>query len=104
LTTELLLTQINDPSDVVEMVQASVFCPNTFPPDDDVLDTLSPRDLIVGRKIDFNKHCRIEYGTYAQVHEDHDNTMDTRAVGAIALRPAGNAQGGYFFFSLTTGR
>jgi hypothetical protein len=89
---------------LVEMVQASVFWLNTFPPDDDILHTLSPRDLIVGRKIDFNKHCRIEYGTYAQVHEDHDNTMDTRAVGAIALRPTGNAEGGYFFFSLATGR
>jgi hypothetical protein len=30
--------------------------------------------------------------------------MDTRAVGAIALRPTGNAQGGYLFFSLVTGR
>jgi hypothetical protein len=30
--------------------------------------------------------------------------MDTRAVGGIALRPTGNAQGGYFFFSLATGR
>jgi hypothetical protein len=89
---------------LVEIVQVSVFWLNTFPPDDDVLDTLSPRDLIVGRKIDFNKHCRIEYGTYAQVHEDHGNTMDTRAVGAIALRPTGNAQGGYLFFSLATGR
>jgi hypothetical protein len=88
---------------LVEMVQASGFWLNTFPPDDNVSDTLSPRNLIVGRKIDFNKHCHIEYGTYAQVHEDHDNTMDTHTVGAIALRPTGNAQGGYFFFSLTTG-
>jgi hypothetical protein len=51
-----------------------------------------------------NKHCRLEYGTYEQVHEDHDNTMQTRATGAIALRPTGNAQGDYFFFSLATGR
>jgi hypothetical protein len=75
---------------LVEMVQASVFWLNTFPSDDDVSDTPSPRDLIVGRKIDFNKHCRIQYRTYAQVHEDHDNTMDTRAVGVIALRPTGS--------------
>jgi hypothetical protein len=30
--------------------------------------------------------------------------MDTRTVGALALRPADNAQGGYFFYSLVTGR
>ena len=30
--------------------------------------------------------------------------MATRTIGAIALRPTGNTQGGYFFFSLSTGR
>ena len=30
--------------------------------------------------------------------------MATRTTGAIALRPTGNEQGGYYFFSLTTGR
>ena len=30
--------------------------------------------------------------------------MAARTIGAIALRPTGNTQGGYFFFSLTTGR
>ena len=29
--------------------------------------------------------------------------MATRTIGAIALRPTGNTQGGYFFFSLSTG-
>jgi Reverse transcriptase (RNA-dependent DNA polymerase) len=30
--------------------------------------------------------------------------MATRTIGAIALRPTGNAQGGYYFLNLTTGR
>lgn len=30
--------------------------------------------------------------------------MSTRTTGAIALRPTGNAQGGFYFMSLTTGR
>jgi hypothetical protein len=30
--------------------------------------------------------------------------MQTHTTGAIALRPTGNAQGGYYFFSLTSGR
>ena len=30
--------------------------------------------------------------------------MAARTIGAIALRPTGDTQGGYFFFSLTTGR
>ena len=72
--------------------------------EDGVSDSISPRELIAGLKLDYNKHCRLEFGSYVQVHEDHDNTMQTRTTGAIALRPAGNAQGGYYFFSLTTGR
>ena len=39
-----------------------------------------------------------------QTHEEHDNSMSSRTVGAIALRPTGNQQGGYFFMSLHTGR
>jgi hypothetical protein len=49
-------------------------------------------------------HCQLEFGEYVQVHESHDNSMLTRTTGAIALRPTGNAQGGYFFMSLTTGK
>eukprot|EP00978_Attheya_sp_CCMP212_P032304 scaffold125490_cov35-Attheya_sp.AAC.1 len=38
------------------------------------------------------------------MHEEHDNSMATRTTGAIALRPTGNAQGGHYFFSLSSGR
>jgi hypothetical protein len=40
---------------LLEMVQASVFWLNIFPPDDGVLDTLSPRDLIFGQNIYYNR-------------------------------------------------
>ena len=65
---------------------------------------ISPRELLTGWKLDYNKHCRLAYGDYVQVHEKTTNTTKSRATGAIALRPTGNAQGGYYFFSLTTGR
>jgi hypothetical protein len=84
---------------VVEMVHASVFWLNMFPPEDGVSDSISPRELIAGLKLDYNKHCKLEFGSYVQVHEDHDNTMQTRTTGAIALRPTGNAQGGYIFLA-----
>ena len=64
----------------------------------------SPRELITGVAIDYLKHCTLEYGAYAQVHEEHDNSMAARTVGAIAMRPTGNVQGGYWFYSLNTGR
>jgi hypothetical protein len=59
---------------------------------------------VTGQQLDFNKHCKLEFGAYVQTHEQHDNSMDSRTIGAIALRPTGNTQGGYFFMSLATGR
>jgi hypothetical protein len=65
---------------------------------------MSPRTIITGIELDFNQHCQLQCGEYAQTHEPHDNTMVHRTVGAIGLRPTGNAQGGYFYLSLKTGR
>ena len=39
-----------------------------------------------------------------QTHEEHNNSMTSRTVGALLLRPTGNAQGGLYFLSLSTGR
>lgn len=88
----------------IEMVVASNFWLNSFPPDSGISDVLSPRAIVTGSTIDFNRHCKLEFGSYVQTHEEHDNSMATRTVGALALRPTGNAQGGYYFFSLVTGR
>ena len=89
---------------IVEMIQLSVFWLNSFPAADSASDTLSPRYIVGGFSIDYAQHCKIEFGSYVQVHEEHDNSMVSRTTGAIALRPTGNVQGGYFFMSLTTGR
>jgi hypothetical protein len=62
----------------VEMVYAGVFWRNMFVIKGCVSDTQSPPELILNRKIDFNKHCKIEFSDdYVQTHEDHDNTMAT---------------------------
>ena len=87
---------------VAELIYYCVFWLNTFPARDGVSDTLSPRAIVMGSNLDFNKHCKLEFGAYVQAHEEHDNTMATQTTGAIALRPTGNAQGGYFLYSLST--
>jgi hypothetical protein len=92
------------PRIIIEMVYHSVFWLNMFPATDGISKTMSPRSIIAGLKLDYHKHCQLEFGTYVQVHEEHDNSMATRTTGAIALRPTGNDQGGYYFFSLATGR
>ena len=89
---------------LVELVYFCVFWLNSFPARDGISDTLSPRSIVHGSRIDFNKHARLEYCEYIQAHEEHDNTMATRTTGAIALRPTGNTHGGYYLYSLSTGK
>jgi Reverse transcriptase (RNA-dependent DNA polymerase) len=89
---------------VIEIVYTSVFWLNSFPSPNGISDTLSPREIVLRQSLDYNRHCQLEFGTYVQTHEQHDNSMVPRTTGAIALRPTGNAQGGHFFMSLTTGR
>jgi hypothetical protein len=89
---------------VIEMVKAAVFWLNSFPVADGVSDHMSPRTIVTGHKVDYVKHCQYEFGEYVQVHEEHDNSMSARTVGALAMRPTGNAQGNWYFMSLSSGR
>ena len=61
---------------------------------------------MTGRPTPNYNDMKIEFGAYAQVFEDNKRTNTPRAqtTGAITLTPTGNAQGGYFFLSLATGR
>jgi hypothetical protein len=79
-----------------------VFWLNSFPAEEDGINhKLIPCAIVIGTLIDYNKHCKLEFGTNVQVHEEQDNSLATRTTGAIALQPTGNEQGGYYFYSLT---
>ena len=65
---------------------------------------LSPRTILTGQKVDYKRHCRFQFGEYAQTHEEHNNSMNPRTVGALALQPVGNGQGSFYFLSVATGR
>jgi Reverse transcriptase (RNA-dependent DNA polymerase) len=89
---------------IIEMIYCANFWLNCFPAADGVSDTLSPRAIIDGTTIDFTRHCKLQFGEYVQTHEPHDNSMAPRTIGAIALRPTGNDQGGHYFYSLSSGK
>ena len=89
---------------VIEMAKASVFWLNGVPPKDYFGSNLSPRTIVTGQKLDYKRHCRYQFGEYVQTHEQHDNSKDPQTVGALALRPTGNAQGSFYFMSISTGR
>ena len=67
-----------------------VFWLNSFPHKDGIHSTLNPRTIMTGQRITNNKHCKVESGTYVQVREKHNNSLEPRMSGAIALRPSGN--------------
>ena len=89
---------------VAEMGKACVFWLNSLPPQSNFGNDLSLRTIVTGQRLDFKRHCRFQFGEYVQTHEQHNNSMMSRTVGALALRPTGNAQGGFYFLSLSTGR
>ena len=88
----------------IELVNTCIFYINAFPWISGPKKTLSPFTIVQGRHLNYHKHFRVIFGEYAQTYEGTDNTMKKRAVGAIALGPTGNAQGGVNFFSLYSGR
>jgi len=86
------------------MVYNVIFWINSFPHKDGIHDYMSPRMIITGLRIDHNKHCKLKFGTYVHVHEEHDNSLMPHTTGAIALRPTGNSQGSNYFLNLNLGR
>ena len=89
---------------VIEMAKTAVFWLNAFPAAGGASQDLSPRTILTGQQVDYKCHCRFQFGEYTQTHEEHNNSMNPRTVGAIALRPVGNGQGCFYFLSITTGR
>ena len=70
----------------------------------EVSEVYSPREIMTNTRLDYSKHCKIPFGSYCHVFQDNQpsNTDRERTVDAICLGPAGNMQGGYKFFSLST--
>ena len=64
----------------------------------------SPRYILTGKQAFYDKHCKVQPGEYAHVHESHDNGMPPRTVGAIAIGSTYNDEGAVAYFSLKTGR
>jgi hypothetical protein len=68
------------PRVIIEMAKHAIYWLNAFPQPNGVSDNLSPRTIITGQRVDFNRHCKYEFGQYIQTHE-HDNSMAPRTSG-----------------------
>ena len=78
---------------IIKLVALIRFWLNTLPPSPFVGGNLSPRQITKGLTFEYEKHCCLQFGEYAQVHEAHDNMIQEWATGELALRPTGKAQG-----------
>ena len=90
----------------IEFIYFMVLWMNAFPVKSRVSDKISPRELLLRWQLNYKKHCRVEPGTYCEVHDEPTptNTMAPQTHAAIALGPTGNLQGSVKFYYITTGR
>ena len=90
---------------MIELVFSQVFLFNFTIPED-YISKKSLRGIVTGVVYDYNKICGegTRYGEYVQRYEKIDNTMRLRTVSAICIRPTGNVQGSFYYYSLVTGR
>jgi len=60
-----------------EMAYSAVFWLNSFPNQSGISKSISPRRMVTGQDISYKRHCTLAFGSYAQVHEQHNNDMAT---------------------------
>ena len=73
---------------VIEMVYNAVFWCNMFALKGGVSKTQSPSEIIRNHKINYNAHCKVEFGEYVQTHEDHNDGTSSHILWTIATRPS----------------
>ena len=89
----------------IELVYSQIFWYNFTILEDYISNHMSPGTIVFGRVYDYSKICGPGslFGEYVQTHEQTDNTLADRTVSAITLRPSGNLQGSFYYYSLVTG-
>ena len=79
---------------------------NTFPPKNGISTYYSPRVIMAGKPLDYNKHCTTAFGSYVQALQENTptNTTAPRTIGCIYLRSLDTLQGGYELLNLNTNK
>jgi hypothetical protein len=90
---------------VIHLIYFAVLWLNSLPAAAGVSDKYSPREIVLGCKLDFKKHCKTTFGSYVKAHDDPTitNTMRPRTFPGIFLGPTGNRQGTHKVFDINTG-
>ena len=90
---------------IKEMVDHQVNIRNKFPNKNGVTKTMGPFSIMTGLPQPLYNAFKLEFGQYAEVHDQptKTNDMNARTTPAIALRSSGS-QNGWYFMSLESGK
>jgi len=90
----------------IEIVYFVILWLNEFLVKLGISQTILPWELLMHWHFDYKKHCRVQPGTYCEVHDEPvpTNTMLWCTHKAVALGPTGNLQGSMKFYCINTGR
>ena len=77
---------------------------NYFPTKGGITIDMSPWAILNGENLNYNKHLKLQFRQYFQVHKNETphNRENARTQGVICLVPSGNQKVGYRFMSLNT--
>ena len=82
---------------IIELVYLTAPWINDFPAKTGIYKVYSPHDIISVRQLYFKIHFRMEFGEYADVHDEPSltNIMKSRTRKCLGIEPTGNIQGSY---------
>ena len=65
---------------------------NASPATNGISVVQSPREIVLKRSVDFDLHCRADFGQYIHAHIEAEKTndMNGQTFAALCLGPAGN--------------
>ena len=78
----------------------ATFYLNSVPDLAGVSKTLSPAYIVEGIRLNYQRHCQLEFLEYVHVHNISENNMNPRTSPALNLGPTGNLQGSHMFYNI----
>ena len=91
---------------MIQLVYIVTLFINIVPDALGVSERYSPREIVTQRKFDFERDCKVLFGSYVQASNDAiiTNTMKLRTHGCVVLGTSGNWQGSTKCFDIETGK
>ena len=88
------------------MIAYVVLWLNVFPAKNGISREYCPCEIISGHRLDYKKHCQLDFGKYCKVHDEPTplNGMKSRTYPCITLGTMGNLQGTYKFMDVNMGK